>query len=152
MRKLLVSILLTLVVGVGAFAKAYVAFTDMESFEIYRSNINNINACRENLTAEFNERLASFSKKERKCFTHIVVSNYDSGRIYTITVYTEDSKNFGVVVYDDFNSQKVGAYNYATLKKTDPVLVGLSFIKEMIYIVVDVDECIIHSSIKVKGE
>ena len=122
MKKLLVSILLTIIVGVGAFAKPFVALADKESIEIYYStNLNNL------IEEEFKRWTDKYSKKERQNYTYIAVVD-DGDVVYQIWVYTEDLKSFGIAI-NDVNGQPFGNYGYSALVESDPVLVGLYFIE-----------------------
>lgn len=138
MKKLLVSILLTMVVGVGAFAKSFVVLTDPESIDFYTKN-----AATENVSIKtyFEVSLTqnNFPKSEWKNFTHIVV--YDkSGCIYSIWVCTDNSLcRFGITV-DAFTGQLIGSYHCDTVKKADPVQIGLNFIDKKILKIIDVEK------------
>lgn len=138
MKKLLISILLTLVVGIGAFAKSFVVLTDQESIDYYT-----VNAVIENDTIKtyFEAALVrnNFPKSVWKNFTHIVV--YDkSGCIYSIWVCTDNKcRNFGITI-DGFTGQLIGSYHCDTAKKADPVQIGLNFIDKKILKIIDVEK------------
>lgn len=151
MKKLLVSILLTLVVGIGAFAKPFIAFTDKESFETYRSNINNINALNDCALKSFENGTTDIPKKEWKYYTYILVVD-KSGVTNHIWVFTKDLKSFGICTsYED--EQVDRDYHCDTLQKTDPVQVGLNFIEQKVLTIISLDpfECI-YSAYELEGD
>lgn len=132
MKKLLVSILLTLVVGFAIHAKSFVALVDKESIEIYHTtNLGSL------VEEEFKRCTDMYSKKERQNFTYIAVVD-DGDVIYQIWVYTEDSKSFGIHIVDA-DAQPFGNYGYSALVESDPVLVGLYFIETKVLEVASVN-------------
>lgn len=135
MKKLLVSILMTLVVGVGAFAKQYVAFTDMESIEFFENN--DTSAFADSVKYEFERWVNKYSEIERNRYTHITVVD-KTGIVCYIWVYTENSKDFGIAVCDA-SIQPIGDYSYSSERISDPILVGLYFIEERFIDVMDLD-------------
>lgn len=124
---------LMMVFGLSAvFADSYVAFTDQQAIEQYENN----EEVRARLDAIVKEDFANctksneFSKQEQKRFTHIVVVN-ETDILYTVWVYTAESKVFGIGIADA-DGNPAGGYHYESSSKTDPVLVGLNFIKEIV--------------------
>ena len=132
---------LMMVFGLSAvFADSYVAFTNQQAIEQYENN----EEVRARLDAIVKEDFANstnsngFSKQEQKRFTHIVVVN-ETDILYTVWVYTTESKVFGIGIADA-DCNPAGGYHYEASSKADPVLVGLNFIKEIVLQVNNIDK------------
>ena len=138
MKKMLM--ILMMVFGLSVvFADSFIAITDRQSADAYEND--------EKLRAEVNDAVkeifkdriseGKYSKQEQKRFTLIVVSDTDF--LYEVWVYTAESKVFGIGI-SDADGNPVGSYHYESSSKTDPVLVGLNFIKEIVLQVNNVDK------------
>ena len=132
---------LMMIFGLSAvFADSYVAFTDKQSIEIYESDEEGRAAFDAAVKEEF-EYFANrdkYSKQELKGFSHIIVVN-ETDVLYKVWVYSDDSKIFGISITDAENNP-IGDYRYEASSKTDPVLVGLNFIKEIVFQVKNIDK------------
>lgn len=139
MKKIL-SLVLMMMTAVAVFADSYVAFTNQQAIEQYKNN----EEVRARLDAIVKEDFVNstnsngFSKQEQKRFTHIVVVN-ETDILYTVWVYTAESKVFGIGIADA-DCNLAGDYHYEASSKTDPVLVGLNFIKEIVLQVNNIDK------------
>lgn len=150
MKKMMM--ILMMVFGLSAvFADPYVAFTDQQSIEIYESDEEK----RARFDAEvkgsfeYSVTLCRLSKQERKDYTYIVVIN-ETDVLYVVLVYTEDSKTFGILIVDT-DGNLIGDYHYEASSKTDPVLVGLNFVKEIVFQVNNIDKGeVVYSSYAVE--
>lgn len=134
-------IVLVIVFGLSliAFAGTFVAFTSEEAFNDYcDSDHVEWDASQR---AFFEESIADMQVKNKKKATLIIVCDSGKGGVIKnhILVYEYDSKSFGVVIFDDHFDIIVdtGIYTY---KKTDPVMVGLSCLKEQVTHIVDLDK------------
>lgn len=123
----------------AAFAGTYVAFTSKEEFEeYYNSNHSEWDADQK---AFFEETTADLSAKQKKRSTLILVCGDNDGVIKNhVIVYHNiyDSKAYGVIVFDDNFDIIIHRQIYVP-KKQDPVMVGLSCIKEQVTHIVDID-------------
>ena len=150
MKKMMMDLMM--VFGLSAvFADSYVAFTDNQPIEIYERDEEG----RAIIDAAVKERfsywatLGRLSKQEQKDSTQIVVIN-ETGVLYEVWVYTDDSKIFGIAIIDA-DDNNVGDYHYEASSKTDPVLVGLNFIKEIVFQVNNIDKNkVVYSSYAVE--
>ena len=131
---------LMMVFGLSAvFAGTFVAFTSEEAFNDYcDSDHTEWDADQK---AFFEETTVDLSAKQKKKMTLIVVC--DSGKDGVIKnhilVYAYDSKSFGVIIFDDHFDEIVNTGIY-TYEKTNPVMVGLSCLKEQVTHIVDLDK------------
>ena len=139
MKKMMM--VLVMVFGLSAvFADSYVAFTGQNVIEDYESNEEEKAALDAAVKSWFEEgaKFLGLSKQQRKDYTYIVVFN-DIDLLYEIVVCTTDSKVFGIVIAD-VDGNTVGTYHCEASSKTDPVLVGLKFIKEIVLQVNNIDK------------
>ena len=139
MKKILM--VLTMVFGLSAvFADSYVAFTSQNVIEDYENNEEEraFFDAAVKLTFEEGAKSNGLSKQQRKDYTYIVVVN-DIGLLYEICVNTTDSRVFGIAI-GDADDNPASYYHYEASSKTDPVLVGLSFIKEIVLQVNNIDK------------
>lgn len=130
---------LMMVFGLSAvFAGTYVAFTSEEAFNNYcDSDHTEWDASQR---AFFEETTADATAKQKKKTTLIIVCSDNSDVIKNhILVYAYDSKSFGVIIFDDHFDRIVdtGIYTY---EKTNPVMVGLSCLKEQVTHILDLDK------------
>ena len=152
MKKMMM--ILMMVFGLSAiFADSYVAFTSQQVIEIYEND----EAERAVFDAEVKSRfeywakLGGLSKQQRKDSTQIIIIN-DTGVLYEVWVYTDDSKIFGIAIVDA-DGNPAGDYHYEASSKTDPVLVGLNFIKEIVFQVNNIDKGkVVYSSFAVEQQ
>ena len=151
MKKMMMILMLVVTIGAAAFADSYVAFTDNQPIEIYESNEEK----RAIFDAAVKERfacwatLARLSNQEKKDSTHIIVIN-ETDVLYEVWVYTDDSKIFGIAIVDA-DGNTIGDYHYEASSKTDPVLVGLNFVKEIVFQVNNIDKGkVVYSSYAVE--
>ena len=124
-----------IVFGLSAvFADSYVAFTDQQAIEQYENNEEVRAEANAAVKEVFNYRTNSngYTKQELKRFTMIVVVN-ETGVLYEIWVYAANSNVFGIAIADA-DGNPAGDYRYEANSKADPVLVGLNFIKEIVFI------------------
>lgn len=132
---------LMMVFGLSAvFADSYVAFTDNEALALYERDEEGRAAFDAAVKEEF-EYFANrdkYSKQELKRFSHIIVVN-ETDVLYKVWVYSDDSKIFGISI-TDADGNPIGDYRYEASSKTDPVLVGLSFVKEIVFQVNNIDK------------
>ena len=132
---------LMMVFGLSAvFADSYVAFTSKEALALYERDEEGRAVFDAAVKEEF-EYFANrdkYSKQELKRFSHIIVVN-ETDVLYKVWVYSDDSKIFGISITDADNNP-IGEYRYEASSKTDPVLVGLSFIKEIVFQVNNIDK------------
>ena len=150
MRKMIM--VLMMVFGLSAvFADSYVAFTSEGAAALYESD----EAERAVLNASVKQRfeywatLGGLSKQERKNAVQIVVVS-ETDMIAEVWVHTNDSKVFGIAMVDD-DGNNIGDYHYESSSKTDPVLVGLNFIKEIVFQVNNIDKGkVVYSSFAVE--
>ena len=145
---------LMMVFGLSAvFADSYVAFTDEKTAALYESD----EAEKAILDAEVKSRfeywakLGGLSKQQRKDSTQIIIIN-DTDLLYEVWVYTDDSKIFGIAIVDA-DGNPAGDYHYEASSKTDPVLVGLNFVKEIVFQVNNIDKNkVVYSAFIVENE
>ena len=133
--------ILMMVFGLSVvFAGTYVAFTSKEEFEKYcNTDHSEWDASQK---AFFEETTADLSAKQKKRSSLILVCGDNDGVIKNhIIVYhlIHDPKTYGVIVFDDNFNIIVNSRVYA-YEKTDPVMVGLSFIKDQVTHIVDIDK------------
>ena len=152
MRKMMM-ILMVLIVSMTTtlFADSYVAFTSEEAAALYESD----EAQRAVINASVKQRfeywatLDGLSKQERKNLVQIVVVS-ETDMIAEVLVYTEDSKVFGISIVDN-DGNPIGDYHYEASSKTDQVLVGLNFVKEIVFQVNNIDKGkVVYSSFAVE--
>lgn len=141
MKKMMM-VLMALIVSMTTtlFADSYVAFTSEGAVALYESD----EAVRAVINASVKQKfeywatLGGLSKQERKNTVQIVVVS-ETDMIAEVWVYTEDSKIFGIAMVDD-DGNPIGDYHYEASSKTDPVLVGLNFVKEIVFQVNNIDK------------
>ena len=129
---------LMMVFGLSAvFAGTYAAFTDNEEFEeYYNTDHSEWDA---NQKAFFEECTADLSAKQKKNSKLIIVCGGKGDVIKNhILVFIRDSETYGVIVFDDNFDIIVHRMVYA-YEKTNPVMIGLSFIKDQVTHIVDID-------------
>lgn len=139
MKKIMM--VLMMVFGLSAvFADSYVAFTDEHTAEVYESNEEERALLDASIKSRFEywAKLGGLSKQQRKDSTHIVVVN-ETDVLYEVWVCTDDSKVFGIAIIDA-EDNPAGDYHYESSSKTDPVLVGLNFVKEIVFQVNNIDK------------
>lgn len=133
--------ILMMVFGLSAvFADSYVAFTSKEALSLYESDEEGRATFDAAVKEEF-EYFANrdkYSKQELKRFSHIIVIN-ETDVLYKVWVYSDDSKIFGIAITDAENNP-IGDHHYEASSKTDPVLVGLNFVKEIVFQVNNIDK------------
>ena len=130
---------LMMVFGLSAvFAGTYVAFTNSEEFEeYYNSDHSEWDAEQK---AFFEETTADLSAKQKKNTTLILVCGGDTGVIKNhILVFIRGSETYGVIVFDDDFNIIVQRLVYV-YEKASPVMIGLSFIKDQVTHIVDIDK------------
>lgn len=138
MKKMIM--ILMMVFGLSTvFAGTFVAFTSEEVFNDYcDSDHTEWDASQR---AFFEETTADLSAKQKKKATLIVVCDSGNDGVIKnhILVYAYDSKSFGVIIFDDHFDRIVdtGIFTYI---KTDPVMIGLSCLKEQVTHIVDLDK------------
>lgn len=132
--------ILMMVFGLSAaFAGTYVAFTSEEAFNEYcDSDHTEWDADQK---AFFEETTADATAKQKKKTTLIIVCDSGNDGVIKnhILVYAYDSKSFGVIIFDDHFDRIVDT-DIFTYKKTDPVMVGLSCLKEQVTHILDLDK------------
>ena len=145
MRKMIM--ILMMVFGLSTvFADSYVAFTSKEAAALYESNEEKREIFDAAVKEEFEAGTNDFTEKEKKNATLIVVVD-DQHVIHFVWVdidvknpklywvYTIDFDKNGVLIKETFEAFKV-----ETDLKTDPVTVGLSFIKEKVIQINNIDK------------
>lgn len=135
MKKLLASILLTLVVGVGAFSKVYIATKDSEkTLEKAFSDAYQI------AVKEYYEELVDlYSDKGYDC---TLLVYFDTKEIKTVEIFSKptDEGYMGYMVEIKTDKGKsVGSHYVVYRVAVDPVWVGLYFLNEEVYAVFDAD-------------
>lgn len=133
-------IILMMVFGLSAaFAGTYVAFTSEEAFNEYCDSDHTEWDAEQK--AFFEETTADLSAKQKKKVTLIIVCDSGNGGIIKnhILVYAYDSKSFGVIIFDD-HFDKIVNTGIFTYEKTNPVMVGLSCLKEQVTHILDLDK------------
>ena len=150
MKKIVMVLMMVFGLSV-VFADSYVAFTSEGAAALYESD----EAERAVLNASVKQRfeywatLAGLSKQERKNSVQIMVFS-ETDMIAEVWVYSDDSKVFGIAMVDD-DGNPIGDYHYEASSKTDPVLVGLNFIKEIVFQVNNIDKNkVVYSSYAVE--
>ena len=134
-------LILMMVFGLSAvFADTYVAFTSEEAFDEYcNSDHTGWDASQK---AFFEETTADLSAKQKKRSSLILVCDSGNEGVIKnhILVYhlIHDPKAYGVIVFDD-NFNIIVNSRVNTWEKTDPVMVGLSCLKEQVTHIVDID-------------
>lgn len=133
---------LMMVFGLSAvFAKSFVVLTDDESVAYYAKHSEVENDAIKKL---FKDGVidGGFPESDWKSFTQIVVFD-KTGCCNIIWVCTRDKKSFGISYSDDEN------YHCDTTVKTDPLQVGLNFIrKQVVQIYCVDDEKLIYNTYK----
>lgn len=133
-------LILMMVFGLSAaFAGTYVAFTSEEAFNDYcDSDHTEWDASQR---AFFEETTADATAKQKKKTTLIIVCDSGNDGVIKnhILVYAYDSKSFEVIVFDDHFDEIVNTGIY-TYEKTNPVMVGLSCLKEQVTHILDLDK------------
>ena len=138
MKKMMM--VLVMVFGLSAvFADSYVAFTGQNVIEDYENNEEEKAALDAAVKSGFEDaiKLEGLSKRQKDYTCIVVISDIDL--LYGIWVNTTDSRVFGIAVLDA-DGNPVGLYHYEASSKKDPVLVGLSFIKEIVLQVNNIDK------------
>ena len=138
MRKMIM-VLMVLIVSMTTtlFAGTFVAFTSEEAFNNYcDSDHTEFDTSAKEI---FEEGTSDFTNQLKKKATFIVVVDDEVNIIYCILLYAYDSKSFGVIIFDDHFDRIVdtGIFIY---KKYDPVMVGLSCLKERVTHILDLDK------------
>lgn len=122
----------------AAFAGTFVAFTSEEAFNNYcDSDHTEWDASQR---AFFEESFADIPAKNKKKATLIIVCDSGNDGVIKnhILVYAYDSKSFGVIIFDDHFDRIVHRTVYV-YEKTDPVMIGLSFLNDKVTHIVDID-------------
>ena len=138
MKKMMM-VLMALIVSMttAVFADSYIAFTSKEAFNNY---CDSEHAELDTFIKEvFEESFADIPAKNKKKATFIVVVDDKVDIIYYVLVYAYDSKSFGVIIFDDHLDRIVDT-DIFTYKEYDPVMVGLSCIKERVTHILDLDK------------
>lgn len=137
MKKMI--LVLMMVFGLSAvFAGTFVAFTSEEAFNNYCDSDHTEWDAEQK--AFFEETTADGTAKQKKKMTLIIVCSDNSDVIKNhILVYAYDSKSFGVIIFDDHFDEIVNTGIY-TYEKTNPVMVGLSCLKEQVTHILDLDK------------
>lgn len=138
MKKLLLTLIVSVVFGFSTFAKSFVVLTDDESVAYYSRNAKVEN---DTIKGFFADGVVDFPKSEWKNYTQIVVFD-KTGCIYNIWVNTYDSKAFGISI-TSFNGSPNGeckVYHCDTIKKVDPLQIGLNFMGRKVLQVYSVDD------------
>lgn len=131
---------LMMVFGLSAvFAGTYVAFTSEEAFNEYCDSDHTEWDAEQK--AFFEETTADLSAKQKKKVTLIIVCDSGNDGVIKnhILVYAYDSKSFGVIIFDD-HFDKIVNTGIFTYEKTNPVMVGLSCLKEQVTHILDLDK------------
>ena len=155
--KKMIMILMALIVSMTTtlFADSYVAFTNKEGLALYNGyDQTDFNTW---VKSRFEAGTNDCTEKEKKNATLIIVVD-DQRAIRTVWVdidvknpklywvYTIDFDKNGVPIKETFEAFKV-----ETDLKTDPVTVGLSFIKEKVFQVNNIDKGkVVYSSFAVE--
>ena len=135
MKKMMMVLMMVVTIGAAAFAKSFVVLTDDESVAYYSKNTKVENDA---IKGSFKDGVVDLPKSEWKKYTQIVVFD-KTGCIYSIWLYSEDSKVFGISI-TGYNGNPNGDYHCDTTKKTDSLQVGLNFIDRRIIQVYSVDD------------
>ena len=130
---------LMMVFGLSAiFADSYVAFTNKQPIEIYESNEEKRAAINTWVKSYF-ETVTSDSTDEEKKNASLIIVVDDQRVIHTVWVDIDikNPKLYWVYIFDfDENGQPLEntlkTFEVETDLKTDPVTVGLAFIKEKV--------------------
>ena len=136
MKKMFLILMMVVTMG-AAFAGTYVAFTNDEEFEKYcNSDHPKWDADQK---AFFEGTTADLTAKQKKRTSLIIVCGSNDGIIKNhIIVCNVKPKMYVVVVFDD-NFDEIVNRSVFTYGKADPVLVGLSCLKEQVTHIVDID-------------
>lgn len=134
--------ILMMVFGLSAvFADSYVAFTNDEEFEEYWDSDHSKWDAEQK--AFFEETTADLSAKQKKNTKLILVCGSNDGVIKNhIIVLNVKPKTYAVIVFDN-NFDIITYRSVFTYEKADPVMVGLSFIKDQVTHIVDIDNQIV---------
>ena len=129
---------LMMVFGLSAvFADTFVAFTNNEEFEEYWDSDHSKWDAEQK--AFFEETTADLSAKQKKNTKLIIVCGDNDGVIKNhILVFIRDPETYGVMVFDDNFDIIVHRIVYV-YEKTDPVMIGLSFLNDKVTHIVDID-------------
>lgn len=132
-------LILMMVFGLSAaFAGTFVAFTSEEAFDDY-CNSDHVE-WDASQRAFFEESFVDIPAKNKKKATLIIVCDSGNDVIKNhILVYAYDPKSFGVIIFDDHFDEIVNTRIF-TYEKTNPVMVGLSCLKEQVTNIVDLDK------------
>ena len=138
MKKMMM-ILMVLIVSMTTrlFAGTFVTFTSEEAFNNYCDSDHT--EFDTSVKEVFEESLADYTNQQKKKATFIIVVDDKVNIIYYVIIYAYDSKSFGVIIFDDHFDRIVdtGIFTY---KEYDPVMVGLSCLKERVTHIVDLDK------------
>lgn len=136
MKKMIM--VLMMVFGLSAaFAGTYVAFTSEEAFNEYCDSDHTEWDAEQK--AFFEETTADLSAKQKKNTKLIVVCGDNDDVIKNhILVFTRDSETSAVMVFDD-NFDIIVYRMVYVYEKTDPVMIGLSFLNDKVTHIVDID-------------
>lgn len=134
--------ILMMVFGLSAvFADSYVAFTNDEEFEEYWDSDHSKWDAEQK--AFFEETTADLSAKQKKNTKLILVCGSNDGVIKNhIIVLNVKPKTYAVIVFDN-NFDIITYRSVFTYEKADPVMVSLSFIKDQVTHIVDIDNQIV---------
>lgn len=140
MKKMIM--ILMMVFGLSAvFADSYVAFTNDEEFEEYWDSDHSKWDAEQK--AFFEETTADLSAKQKKNTKLILVCGSNDGVIKNhIIVLNVKPKTYAVIVFDN-NFDIITYRSVFTYEKADPVMVSLSFIKDQVTHIVDIDNQIV---------
>lgn len=129
---------LMMVFGLSAvFAGTYVAFTSEEAFNEYCDSDHTEWDAEQK--AFFEETTADLSAKQKKNTKLIIVCGDNDGVIKNhILVLIRDSETSAVMVFDD-NFDIIVYRMVYVYEKTDPVMIGLSFLNDKVTHIVDID-------------
>lgn len=152
MKKMMM--VLMMVFGLSAvFADSYVAFTSKEGLALY--NNNDQTAFHTFVKSVFESGTSCLTNQQKKNSTLIVVT--DEQRAVHMVLVVKDEKNpklYWVAVgnfYKDGNPDidSIKGFTVETSLKTDPVIVGLSFIKEKVLQINNIDkEKVVYSMVE----
>ena len=144
MKKMMIILMMVLTIGAAVFADSYVAFTSKEGLALYNDYDNTgfntwVKSCFEAGTSDCTD------KEKEDSTLIIVVDNRRAIQSVWVVIDEKNPKLYWVCTCDfDKNGELIDktieSFSVETSSKTDPVLVGLAFIKEKVIQINNIDK------------
>ena len=141
---MMIILMMVLTIGAAAFADSYVAFTSKEGLALYNDYDNTgfntwVKSCFEAGTSDCTD------KEKEDSTLIIVVDNRRAIQCVWVVIDEKNPKLYWVCICDFYKNgelidKTIESFNVETSSKTDPVLVGLNFIKEIVFQVNNIDK------------